>query len=184
MLIGQFAFTDSSEIDRIQKVYAFISIFIAWVLPLAVSIISLIVGVFWVDEPVLYIIVVSLRYVFIIVFFFLSGKLSRKINRSFEKNEISIELYNTLNNKNVIYRIVVGYHCIGFIFHLVLDLMKIRYGSLAFEICGIVNTVTSSTYVLGFVFNKSKLHKLWMCFTCKKENTRTNSDEDISVPMA
>lgn len=184
MLIGRFAFTDSSEIDRIQKVYAFISIFIAWVLPLSVSIISFIIGVFWVDELVLYIIVVSLRYVFIIVFFFLSGKLSREINRSFEKNEIPLELYNTLKNKNVIYRIVVGYHCLGFIFHLVLDLMKIRHGSLAFEICGIVNTITSSTYVLGFVLNKSKLHKMWMCFTCQKENRRTTSDGDIHVPLA
>ena len=72
---------------QLQKLIVFSMFFFHWIIPLSIATASVIIGVFWLQHTVLYIIVVTLRYVLIICYITLSIKIEMHLKKQLEEGE-------------------------------------------------------------------------------------------------
>ena len=166
MLLGQLSLVPSELLPTREKLYLFISIFIGLVIPLSISITSLCLGQQWNNNQILFIIVISLRYILIVIFIGLSIKVKYDMKKAHENEEIPNEYYNAFRGKLMRYIIIVVYN--------------LNYDSVLYLIIKILYELTNTFYLIGFIFNVEKWKELVNMITCRNiHEDKINKEKKI-----
>ena len=182
MLLGQLSFVSLEEFESKKKIYIFISIFIAWILPLTISITAVTMKVKWVEHNILYPLIVTLRLTLVVIFFVLSFIVSCNMKKKYINGESSKECYNRFMKRIWKYRFVVIFHLVVLLGFLCLNELKMQNSDIfACDVIGY--SFTSSLYIIGFVFNKEKIIQLMKFFTCEKEERKEMSISDLNIDL-
>ena len=166
MLLGQLSLVPSESLPTREKLYLFISIFIGLVIPLSISITSSCLGQQWNNNQILFIIVISLRYILIVIFIGLSIKVKYDMKKAHENEEIPNEYYNAFRGKLMRYIIIVVYN--------------LNYDSVLYLIIKILYELTNTFYLIGFIFNVEKWKELVNMITCRNiHEDKINKEKKI-----
>ena len=184
MLLGQLSLVPSESLPTREKLYLFISIFIGLVIPLSISITSSCLGQQWNNNQILFIIVISLRYILIVIFIGLSIKVKYDMKKAHENEEIPNEYYNAFRGKLMRYIIIVVYNLIILLMFSLFDILNTRelvdYDSVLYLIIKILYELTNTFYLIGFIFNVEKWKELVNMITCRNiHEDKINKEKKI-----
>ena len=173
MLILQLNFVSPISLRIREKMYFIISIFIGWILPLTISMIALILDTKWSDNSTLYIIVVSIRFILVFIFFKLSYIVVRNIEKKWKTfEEIPKEYYNEIKHNLIKYRIVVGYNLLVQLGYSLIDLLDyfkyIKNKNNWYKVMTFPNSTLNFVYLIGFIINRERLKVMVNIFSCGK----------------
>ena len=173
MLILQLNFVPPISLRIREKMYFIISIFIGWILPLTISMIALILDTKWSDNSTLYIIVVSIRFILVFIFFKLSYIVVRNIEKKWKTfEEIPKEYYNEIKHNLIKYRIVVGYNLLVQLGYSLIDLLDyfkyIKNKNNWYKVMTFPNSTLNFVYLIGFIINRERLKVMVNIFSCGK----------------
>ena len=171
MLLIQLNFVPQSSQKTREKIYFFISIFIGFVVPLSISVTSLIVNKNWNEHKVLLIIVVSLKYCYIAAFLIFSFFLEKVITKSYKKGDIiTKELYEDIKKTLMKYRIAVVYYLVILFYYSILDFLEflkiIEINSVPFNIASVLHNTVNGIFLLTFIFNIERWKVLLNVLSC------------------
>lgn len=171
MLLIQLNFVPQSSQKTREKIYFFISIFIGFVVPLSISVTSLIVNKNWNEHKVLLIIVVSLKYCYIAAFLIFSFFLEKVITKSYKKGDIiTKELYEDIKKTLMKYRIAVVYYLVILFYYSILDFLEflkiIEINSVPFNIASVLHNTVNGIFLLTFIFNTERWKVLLNVLSC------------------
>lgn len=171
MLLIQLNFVPQSSQKTREKIYFFISIFIGFVVPLSISVTSLIVNKNWNEHKVLLIIVVSLKYCYIAAFLIFSFFLEKVITKSYKQGEIiTKELYEDIKKTLMKYRIAVVYYLVILFYYSILDFLEFRnileIDSVPFNIASVLHNTVNGIFLLTFIFNIERWKVLLNVLSC------------------
>ena len=173
MLILQLNFVPPISLRIREKMYFIISIFIGWILPLTISMIALILDTKWSDNSTLYIIVVSIRFILVFIFFKLSYIVVRNTEKKWKTfEEIPKEYYNEIKHNLIKYRIVVGYNLLVQLGYSLIDLLDyfkyIKNKNNWYKVMTFPNSTLNFVYLIGFIINRERLKVMVNIFSCGK----------------
>lgn len=184
MLLGQLIFVPSESLPKREKIYFFISLFIGLVIPFSISITSSCLGEQWNNNKILFIIVVSLRYILIVIFIGLSIKVKYDMKKAHENEEIPNNYYIAFKGKLMRYIIVVVYNWIILLMFSLFDILNKRelvdYNSVLYLIIKVLYELTNTFYLIGFIFNAEIWKELVNMITCRNiHNDIKNREKKI-----
>ena len=173
MLILQLNFVSPISLRIREIIYFIISIFIGWILPLTLSTIALILSTKWSEHSTLYILVVSIRFILVFIFFVLSSIVVRNIEKKWKNcEEIPKEYYNEIKHNLLKYRIVVGYNLLVQLMYSLIDCLDdfkwINNKVIWYKVMTVPNSTLNFVYLIGFLINRERLKVMVNILSCGK----------------
>ena len=159
--------------EQLQKLIVFSMFFFHWIIPLSIATASVIIGVFWLQHTVLYIIVVTLRYVLIICYISLSIKIEMHLKKQLEEGEEIGDFFDRFKKIMSRHRKSVVFNFFVLLYLSIIDIISATKKNFDPYICytigQILYTFLPSLYVLSIVYNKERWRLLILAMTCKDE---------------
>ena len=165
--------------------YFGISILISGVLPITIGIISVLSGdvndyssFCWIKSSTVLFIFIIIRFIIVIVFFILAGKLIFHMKEESKTGNMVDEIYILIKERITRYVYLRTYNTIVFVYY---NALQIIHNNHWFGVASILNIITSPAFVLVFIFsNKGTLTQLKNILLCKKEETE--KEQELMIP--